>query len=223
MTIAEIYTYFDKIGCLTFATVDNDYPETRIAHLRGCDDEGIYFMTMYTKPFYKQLKETGKLSICGLHANTHIEERDDGSPIFDAGYFARLTGDVKEVSLEDIKAKNNPIFDFCIADQEQYKSMVFFVIYRAKGEIYDYDFEKEHRENKLQRLRFSYGGFPIVPVGLHITDACIGCGQCQENCSFLAIEPTADGDKFQINGARCDECGDCFLSCPVEAVVHKGK
>ena len=57
MTIKEIYEKFDKIGCLTFATVNEEgEPETRIAHLRGYDNEGIYFMTMFTKGFYRELK-----------------------------------------------------------------------------------------------------------------------------------------------------------------------
>lgn len=62
MTIKEIYESFDKIGCLTFTTVDeNNQPESRIAHLRGFDDEGMYFMTMYTKPFYKHLKANNNI------------------------------------------------------------------------------------------------------------------------------------------------------------------
>jgi uncharacterized pyridoxamine 5'-phosphate oxidase family protein len=56
MKIEEIYKKFDDIGCLTFATIDGDYPETRIAHLFAWDEEGLYFRTMTVKPFYKQLK-----------------------------------------------------------------------------------------------------------------------------------------------------------------------
>lgn len=45
MKIEEIYKKFDDIGCLTFATIDGDYPETRIAHLFAWDEEGLYFRT----------------------------------------------------------------------------------------------------------------------------------------------------------------------------------
>jgi ferredoxin len=48
MEIAEIYAKFDQIGCLTFATIDNGYPQTRIAHLFAHDHEGLYFRTMTT-------------------------------------------------------------------------------------------------------------------------------------------------------------------------------
>ncbi len=53
--IADIYDKFDQNGCLTFATVDKDYPQTRIAHLFAHDHEGLYFRTTIVKPFYDQL------------------------------------------------------------------------------------------------------------------------------------------------------------------------
>ena len=58
MTIKEIYNQFDKIGSVVFATIDEGYPETRIAHFFAYDDKGLYFRTMTTKPFYHQLKST---------------------------------------------------------------------------------------------------------------------------------------------------------------------
>ena len=48
MTIKEIFERFDKIGCCTFATIDGQYPETRIAHFLVYDEVGIFFMTMNT-------------------------------------------------------------------------------------------------------------------------------------------------------------------------------
>ena len=96
MTIKEIYEKFDKIGCLSFATVNEDgEPETRIAHLRAYDEEGIYFMTMFTKDFYKQIKANGKVAINGLKARTEVAHDKEGFPIFDKGYAIRLTGNVK--------------------------------------------------------------------------------------------------------------------------------
>ena len=63
MDIADIYEKFEQIGCLTFATIDRDYPQTRIAHLFAYDHDGLYFRTMITKAFYDQLKKTEKVSI----------------------------------------------------------------------------------------------------------------------------------------------------------------
>ena len=220
MEIKNVYKYFDDIGCLTFATIDNGYPETRIAHFTAYDDEGIYFMTMNTKPFYKQLKETGKVSVCGMSASPNVAQKENGDIEFDRGYFARLTGDVREVSIEELKAKNNPIFEYCIKDNERYPAMVAFVIYRAKVEIFDYDFEKITRPYKVIRERFSFGNMPFENAGLTITDECIGCGLCQKECSFLAIEKV--DNKYVINPRYCDECGSCYLVCPIKAIKHKG-
>ncbi len=219
--IKDIYERFDKVGCLTFATIDeNGEPHTRIAHLRGYDEDGIYFMTMYTKSFYKQLKATGKISVCGLCANSKVEHNEDGFPIFDDGYAIRMTGDVKEVSIEQLKAKQNPIFDFCIKDQEIYKAMVVFCITSANGDIFDYDFAKRARENKLERIYISYNGRKVQYSGLSIdAQKCIGCGVCDNVCSFKAIERS--GDVYTVDRYRCDECGDCYLNCPVQAVLLK--
>lgn len=98
--------------------------------------------------------------------------------------------------------------------------MTAFVIYRAKGEIFDYDFEKVHRAHKLERIRFNFCGFPMVKLGLTITDKCIGCGKFRQACSFDAIYQ--NGAKYTINGNRCDEYGNCFLICPVNTIILKG-
>ncbi len=223
MTIQEIYSAFDKIGCLTFSTINEaGEPESRIAHLRAYDEHGLYFMTMYTKGFYRQLNQTGKLSLCGLCANSAVQHDEQGMPVFSGGYAMRLTGTAQEVSLEDIKAKNNPLFDLCIKDQAQYNAMVVFCITSARGDIFDYDFKKEHRGNKLERIYFSYGGAEIHTRGLWIDkDACIRCGICEKKCSFMAIRNDTNG--FAIRQDRCDECGDCFLNCPAKAIHHKGE
>ncbi len=221
MTIKEIYESFDKIGCLTFATVNEfNEPETRIAHLRGYDDDGIYFMTMYTKSFYKQLKDNGNISICGLCADTKVEHTKDGSPIFSGGYAIRMTGQVKEVPMSEIKEKNNPIFDFCIKDQETYPTMVVFCITSGRGDIFDYDFEKISRENKLERIYFSYNNMEMKFSGLKLdNEKCISCGKCKKKCSFLAIDE--ENGSYSINKYRCDECGDCYLVCPVQAISYE--
>lgn len=221
MTIREIFERFDGIGSCTFATVGGDgYPETRIAHFLACDEEGLYFMTMTTKPFYRQLKASGRVSACGLGASSAVTQTEDGRLEMEPGYFIRVTGDVREVSMEEIRAKNNPDFDYCIEDVQRYPAMTTFVLYRAKGEIFDYDFDMLHRDHKLERERFSFGGFPVEKAGLVITEACVGCGACMEACSFRAIR--REGERCVIDGARCDECGNCWTVCPAGAVRHKG-
>lgn len=108
MTVQEIFECFDKIGCCTFATIDGGYPETLIAHFLTWDGDGIYFMTMNTKPFYRQLKETSKVSVCGPYASIQVLGETKPGYVFDPGYFIRLTVDVRKVSIDELKAKTTP-------------------------------------------------------------------------------------------------------------------
>ncbi len=222
MDIKKIYDLFAEVGCLTFATVNEDgYPETRILDLLTYDDDGIYFFTMKTKPFYKQLKENEKLSICGLAANPKTQWTNEGSPYNPPGYFIRATGDVREFTIEEAKAKNESKFKYLLEDNVRYPQVTAFCLYNFHGEIYDFDFEKEHREHKLERERFSFGKLQAIPAGLFIEkEKCISCGKCIKNCSFDAIYK--DTTSYKINGTRCDECGNCFSVCPANAIIHKG-
>ncbi len=221
MNIEEIYNKLNDIGCLTFATVNEiNEPQSRIAHLRGFDEKGIYFMTMITKSFYKQLKNNPKISLCGLSTNGKVKHNEKGFPIFNKGYAINLTGTVEEISIEEIKSKENPIFDLCIKDQEKYKAMVVFCITKARGEIFDYDFQMQDRDNKLERMYFSYNGMSIKEKGLIINkEKCIKCGICKKECSFKAIK--FESNEYTVNINRCDECGDCYINCPVKAIERR--
>lgn len=217
MDIASVFYRFEEIGVCVFSTIDGDFPETRIAHFIAYDNEGLYFMTMNCKPFYKQLKETGKVSVLGLKAATQVKMTADRNLIFDPGYFIRITGEAKEVPIEEIREKHNPMFDYGLEDVERYPNMVFFVINKYKGEIYDYDFDKIHRNHKLERERFSFGNMAYLESGFIIADSCIGCGKCEMVCTFDAISIKENGQRL-ILGNRCDECGNCMNACPADAI-----
>jgi len=50
-------------------------------------------------------------------------------------------------------------------------------------------------------------------------ELCIGCGACEENCAFGAIEVV---DGLAIVGDTCTLCGSCVDSCEVEALTIEG-
>ena len=45
-----------------------------------------------------------------------------------------------------------------------------------------------------------------------ISDDCIACGTCIDECPVGAI---SEGDKYSINPDMCTECGTCADVCPV--------
>ncbi|MFI3305661.1 MAG: 4Fe-4S binding protein [Rikenellaceae bacterium] len=224
MKISEIYEYADKIGLLTFSTIVGDEVHSRIAHLNGYDDDGIYFRTMSNKPYGRQLRESGRVTICGHYGGGILNHDDVGAePIFAPGYSFRLIGEVCYVAPEVIieKAESNPMLEVAARDIASYPAMAEgnFVIHKAKGEIFDYDFAKIHRSHKLLRTRFAFGGATYNPAGVRIDhDRCVACGVCHETCSFDAIS-LADNGKYSVLSERCDDCGSCLLKCPVEAIL----
>lgn len=51
-----------------------------------------------------------------------------------------------------------------------------------------------------------------------ITDACVSCGTCAENCPVDAI---SQGDtQYVIDPDVCVDCGACAANCPTEAIVE---
>lgn len=219
MTISEIFKALEKIGCPSVTTMDDGVMHSRIVHMTGADDNGIYFLTMYSKPFYRQLKADGKLSVCGIYpASRATGTNKDGQPAFEPGYTMRIVGEAVEMDLSEIEtgAENgSKLFEYFLEDQARYPAERLFRIHKGKGEIFDYDFEMENRDHKVLRTRFAFGGETYNPSGCRITGECIACGVCEDACTFKAIVP---GDTYSIDGSRCDECGSCVQACPQEAI-----
>ncbi len=49
-----------------------------------------------------------------------------------------------------------------------------------------------------------------------ITDACIACGACIDECPTNCIE---EGSIYVIDGPACIDCGSCAGVCPTGACV----
>ncbi|MGD1823134.1 MAG: 4Fe-4S binding protein [Pleomorphochaeta sp.] len=223
LTNKEVFEKFETMHSYSFATINNDYPEIRIAHLLTYDEDGLYFQTMKVKPFYKQLIQTKKVAVLSLVADSVKAEKDEnGLSDFPPGFFIRIKGDVRELSFDELleKEKTNSNFKGLVNDIKRYPTMTTFVINKYSGEVYDYDFEKTSRENKLDRKRFSFNSMVVEKAGFTIDkEKCIACGSCEKVCTFKAIE--IKGDYFSINGNYCDECGSCYVVCPVNAITPK--
>ena len=58
-----------------------------------------------------------------------------------------------------------------------------------------------------------YGG---KIMAYNITDACVKCGACADQCPVEAI--SEGEDKYVIDADVCVSCGACADQCPVEAI-----
>ena len=50
---------------------------------------------------------------------------------------------------------------------------------------------------------------------MRITDECLACGACAEECAFGAIK---EGEIYVITD-ECTDCGACAEVCPAGAIV----
>ncbi|WP_461211441.1 4Fe-4S binding protein [Desulfocurvus sp. DL9XJH121] len=220
MTLQEFYAALEKIGSLSLTTVEAGVPHSRIVSACGCDGDGVHFLTMTTKPMYRQLKADPRVALCGIYPSAQKTGKNAvGQPCFAPGYTLRLTGEAREEDLDEVRAKaraGSAIHLFIAEDQERYPAIRSFCIYKGKGEIFDFDFEKEHKDHKLDRWRIAFGGETVNEPGPHIDPhKCIACGACLNACTFDAV---IEGAPYTIDGSRCDECGSCILACPEEAI-----
>ncbi|GHV83344.1 ferredoxin [Spirochaetia bacterium] len=49
-----------------------------------------------------------------------------------------------------------------------------------------------------------------------VTDDCVNCGTCDEECPESAI--IEKDDKRWIDPKKCKDCGTCADACPTEAI-----
>lgn len=226
MDMHLIHDALRKIGTLTMTTHDESDGITmhsRLVSFCHGDTEGIFFLTMDSKPFYRQLKAHPQLALAGIYPTSQkVGKNSVGQPYFPPGFTVRISGEAREIALEESQERakaGSEHHAYFLEEVARYPAMRYFCIHKGKGEIYHYDFEMEKRDHKLLRQRFAFGGETVNPSGCRIdADLCIACGICYEACTFKAISLDKTEEYYYIDAERCDECGSCARECPQDAI-----
>lgn len=189
------------VGVLAFATVDeHGNPQIRNISAIHYEPEAMYFFTAKGKDFCRQLLSDGRVQILGY---TKYKE------------MIRLSARAKPVCDGNQQKWIDVIFD-----EQPYLSNVYPGDTRKLAgivfEITDAEIEYFNLGvNPIFRESYTIGRGQYTQKGFYITNSCISCGACAENCPQRCIEP---GSPYKIQQEHCLHCGNCHSVCPVQAV-----
>lgn len=190
----KAFSLIGQIQYIPAATVNHGQPENRILDFNRLSDGELYFMTSRGKPTYAQLSARPELVL-----NTLIDRR----------YSLRLRAWVSEVTdpaIWDEFFARNP--GTKLMYRKNLDIVALFKLTSGEGEVFHL-----YEAERIRRMRFAFGGKKPLPMTYHISEACIGCGICQENCVEQVIYQGGDG-KYHIREMDCDDCGICYTKCP---------
>ena len=203
MDAATCLRKLQYVGVLAFATVDETgAPQVRNISAIHYEKDEIYFFTARGKDFCRELLSDGRVQVLGY---TKYKE------------MIRLSGKAAPVPEERQKEWIDIIFS-----EQPYLANVYpedtrnigivFVIRDAQIEYFNLGVRPIFRES------YTIGEGNVTLKGYQITEDCIGCGTCVQNCPQGCIEP---GQPFTIQQEHCLHCGSCFEHCPVSAVQRR--
>lgn len=187
---------FRKVKIASAATVDEKgQPQTRIINVMIATDDGMYIVTSRGKPFHKQLVDTGMVALSAMCPDTQS---------------LKFLGKCRVVGTDwlDEVFVQNPGMNEVYPGETRY-ALDCFLIYEGHGEWFDL------ARYPINRETFAYGGDEEEVCGFEITDNCISCGICAQNCPQKCI---SEGAPYKIEKSHCLQCGSCFEKCPAGAV-----
>ena len=204
--VEKVFELIRTNAFLPTATLDGGEPAIRVIEYTRLSDGKLYLCTAKDKRFYRQLIACPRIAVgatlntwAGLRMNAVVREVSDDPAIFD-----------EYISLNPGTAK--------MFRHDLHGAAAIFELVKGEGEMYHL-YDSDH----IRRVRFAFGGAEKKPRLYRITDACVGCGTCLENCSMEAI-CQLDNGRYRIREDACEECGICYRACPLSgtALVRDG-
>ena len=204
MTAKDYLEYIvNQIHSTVVATVDADgQPVTCVIDMMCADEKGLYFLTAKGKSFYKRLKDKGFIALSGKKGEDTM-----------SCVAVSVRGKVKEIGSDMLPVlfEKNPYMYEIYPTEDSRKALTVFQFYEGSGEWFDLS------QKPIERDSFSFGGAENKSSGYFVTDNCISCGACLNDCSQSCID-LIDG-KAVIRQQNCLHCGNCAAVCPVGAVI----
>lgn len=201
---ATAFEFLLDIGYVVLSTtaMDGKNATSRGIELHKLDDSGLLYLGISKgKPIYDELKAYPYL------VGTIVKDT-----VKRLSVAVRISSSVEEVDDEILMAKywelNPGTKSLYRKDLDNFK---LFRLSKGEGEIFHVC-----EDDKVARVRFTFGGGSIRPFRYHITDECTSCGICAEACLTSVISP--GDDKYQIDHYGCFECGKCYEVCPFNAI-----
>ena len=202
MDVGTCLKKLQYVGVLEFATADSQgNPQVRCISAVHYEADCLYFFTARGKDFCRQLLADGRVQILGY---TKYKE------------MIRLSARAVPVPSREQTQWINTIFA-----EQPYLANVYPGKTREIGivfQINDGDIEYFNLGVRpILRESYTLGKGTLKPKGYRITDQCIQCGLCRENCPQGCIEP---GVPYVIQQEHCLHCGNCCENCPAKAIIR---
>ncbi len=199
--------YLEKeIHSVVAATVDNNgLPVTCAIDIMDSDDNGLYFLTSKGKRLYARLKKNEYVALTGMKGEDTL-----------SCVTISLRGRVKELENARLPLlfEKNPYMWEIYPTRESQKALTVFQIYEGSGEWFDLS------KQPIERTSFVMVNKQEEEKTYEITNKCSGCKVCQTVCPQDCIDFSRV--PAVIREKNCLHCGNCFMVCPKEAIIHRG-
>lgn len=202
MDLATCIKKLGYVGILSFATVDeHGKPQVRSISAIHYEPNAIYFYTARGKNFCRQLLNNGNVQI---HALTKYKEMIRLSAV------AQPVEDSEQEHWKDVIFAEQPYL-VNVYPGDTRSIGIIFCIKDAQVEYFNLG------TRPIERAYFAMGNAVAERKGFEISDSCIACGTCAENCPQGCID---EGDIYYIQPEHCLHCGNCFENCPAGAIIR---
>lgn len=206
MTVQQYLNYIvNDIHRTIAATVDDKgLPVTCAIDMMDADENSLYFLTAKGKSFYDRLIKREFLAFTAMKGEDTM-----------TSVAVSVRGKVRELGFDKIPElfEKNPYMKEIYPTEESRRALTVFQIYEGSGEWFDLS------KKPIERASFAFGKAEESPEGYVITDACIECSSCLDDCPQNCIE--SDTIPYAIEQEHCLHCGNCHTVCPVGAVKKR--